>query len=263
VVQSKRKTNQNTLYKIPANTLFIGQKLIYVPECHSTNSLLSELAERSELPEGSTLITHHQKEGRGQRGNRWETEAGLNLTFSLLLRPVFMEAKDQFQLNMAVSLAVAEALQSSIPQPIKLKWPNDIFAEDKKIGGILIESQLQGLNLSSCIIGIGINVNQREFAYPSASSLSNFAGTTLDLNGTFQQLLESIEREYIKLRSVAASLKRRYLASLYKFNEPHRFATPEQDFIGEIFDVDDDGRLCVAQGKKTGKYSFREIRFLG
>ena len=122
----------------------MGQKLIYVPECHSTNSLLNELNDHQELPEGTVLVTDHQTAGRGQRGNVWEAAQGMNLTFSILLRPKFLEAKDQFRLNMAVSLAIANSLQSCLSQGIKLKWPNDILVDGKKIGGVLIESQLQG-----------------------------------------------------------------------------------------------------------------------
>ncbi len=251
------------MYKIPANTLFIGQKLIYVPECHSTNSLLSEFDNQSALPEGATLITDHQTEGRGQRGNRWETEPGMNLTFSILLRPTFLEAKDLFQLNMAVALAVADALRTMLSEPITLKWPNDILVNDKKIGGMLIESQLQGFLLSSSVIGIGINVNQQNFEYPTASSLRNFTGTCLDLNDTFLRLLESIEKEYLELRTRKVSvLKQRYLASLYKFNELHRFEVGEENFTGAINDIDDDGRLCVVQQGTTRKFSFKEIKFL-
>jgi BirA family transcriptional regulator, biotin operon repressor / biotin---[acetyl-CoA-carboxylase] ligase len=248
------------LYKIPANTLFTGQKLIYVPECHSTNSLLSEFNDQAELPEGAVLVTNHQTAGRGQRGNRWETEPGQNLTFSILLKPRFLEAKDQFQLNMALSLGVAAALQAGLSKPIRLKWPNDILVDDKKIGGILIENQVKGVVLSSSIIGIGINVNQSGFPYPRASSLSNFSGHGWDLNETFQNLLTAIEHEYVELRDQRSpALKQRYLTWLYKFNEPHRFKTGEEDFTGAIREVDEDGRLCVEHGGSIRKFAFKEI----
>lgn len=251
------------MYKIPANTLFTGQKLIYVPECHSTNSLLSEFNDKSELPEGTTVITSHQTAGRGQRGNRWESAPGQNLTFSILLKPRKLLAKDQFQLNMAISLAVSKALQEGLALPVRLKWPNDIFVGEKKIGGILIENQLRGNYLFSSVIGIGVNVNQSDFAFSGASSLANFSGHPWDLNETFQRLLEYIELEYLDLlNDHISTLKTRYLSSLYKFNESHQFKSSEGAFMGTISDVDEDGRLCVTCNGKTNKFFFKEIQFI-
>lgn len=251
------------MYKIPAKTLFIGQKLIYVPECRSTNSLLNELNDQSQLPEGTVLITNRQIAGRGQRGNSWEAEPGMNLTFSILLRPRFLEAKDQFQLNMAVSMAIADALKSITAQPIKLKWPNDIMIGDKKIGGILIESQLQGPSLSCSIVGIGVNINQEKFSYPGASSLYNCTGSSANLDDLLQSLLETMEYAYLDLRTgKAAALKQRYLTSLYKFNEPHRFESSGVKFTGSIHDVDENGRLCVKSGETRRVFSFKEVEFL-
>lgn len=252
------------MYKIPAKTLFIGQKLIYVPECHSTNSLLNELNDQSQLPEGTVLITNRQIAGRGQRGNTWEAEPGMNLTFSILLRPRFLEAKDQFRLNMAVSIAIADALEVNEAPSIKLKWPNDILMKDKKIGGILIESQLQGSSLSCSIVGIGVNINQENFSYQGASSLYNFTGRSSDLDSIFQRVAESMEHAYLDLRTGKVSaLKQRYLASLYKFNEPHRFEANEEKFTGSICDIDENGRLCVKSGGIMRMFSFKEVKFLG
>ena len=251
------------MYKIPANTLFTAQKLIYVPECHSTNSLLTELNGQTELPEGTVVITNRQTAGRGQRGNSWDTEPGKNLTCSILLRPRFMQAKDQFQLNMAVSLAAATALNSHIADIVKLKWPNDIFVGNKKIGGILIESQLQGNSLFSSIVGIGLNVNQERFDHPNAMSLFNIAGSAFDLNATFQKLMEYLEAEYLDLRAGnTLSLKQRYLDTLYKFGESQDFEAQGKNFTGYINDVDEQGKLCVESGGVTQRFSFKEVRFL-
>ncbi len=251
------------MYKIPSNTLFTGQKLIYVPECHSTNSLLSEFNSQAELPEGATLIASSQTAGRGQRGNRWESEPGKNLTFSVLLKPRFLEAKDQFQLNMAVSLAVANALQPGLPKSIRLKWPNDILVEGRKIGGILMENQLSGPFLASTIIGIGINVNQVDFSFPSASSLAIITGHAWDLNDTFQRLLEAIEQEYLELRSHKGhEIKEQYLALLYQLSEPFQYKSGDEYFTGTISGVGADGRLCVWVDGKERRFSFKEIEFL-
>jgi BirA family biotin operon repressor/biotin-[acetyl-CoA-carboxylase] ligase len=240
----------------------MGQKLIYVPECHSTNSLLNELNDKSPVPEGTILITHHQTAGRGQRGSRWEAEPGMNLTFSVLFRPSFLQPKDQFQLNMAVSLAVKSALQPMLTSPVKLKWPNDVFVDEKKVGGILIESQLQGTSLAATIVGIGININQQKFSAPRAASLAEFTGTFHDLNTIFQVLIESLELEYLNLRAhPVAGLKDRYLASLYKFREIHQFEAGGENLTGTICDVDESGRLFIETSGIARAYSFKEVKF--
>ena len=249
------------MYKIPANTLFLGQKLIYVPDCHSTNSLLSELNNKSELPEGTVLVTDNQTAGRGQRGNQWESIAGENITFSVLLKPKFLNTIDQFQLSIAVSLGVARGLETVLVNQVMLKWPNDIFVEDRKIGGILIENQPQGNSLSQSIVGIGINVNQKIFSSPIASSLSNLTGLSVDLNEILSSVMKAIEVKYLELRAGAFSLlKTEYLKQLYKFAQRRPFEANGHIFSGSIVDVDEQGRLCIETDGAVKRFSFKEVR---
>jgi BirA family biotin operon repressor/biotin-[acetyl-CoA-carboxylase] ligase len=251
------------LYKIPANTLFLGQNLIFVPECHSTNSLLNDLNNQSDLAEGTVVITNNQTAGRGQRGNKWEATPGLNLTFSLLLRPRFINAKDQFRLNMAISIAIAEALRKTSMTQVKLKWPNDIFLNGKKIGGILMENQVQGSSISTSVAGIGLNINQREFSFNGATSLALASGMEYDLAALFRLLIECMEAEYLDLKNGSvALLKQRYLAFLFKFKEQQDFEASGENFTGMIHDVDEDGKLCVETDGSTRKFAFKEVTFV-
>lgn len=241
----------------------MGQKLIYVPECHSTNSSLSEFTNQAELPEGTLLITDHQTKGRGQRGNTWESRKGENLTLSLLLRPTFLETKDQFQLSMAIALGVALFLKEIVFQTISLKWPNDVLIDGKKVGGILIENQSQGSHLSSTIIGIGLNVNQVGFAFPNGASLKELTGTTYILNDLVGKLMRSLESTYVNLRNGnGREIRDRYVKSLYQLNTSRPFEANGETFVGTITDVDEFGRLCVQAGAETRKFSMKEIRML-
>lgn len=241
----------------------MGQKLIYVPECHSTNTLLNELNDSSPLPEGAVVITDNQTAGRGQRGNLWEAEKGKNLTFSFLLKPSFLAAKDQFRLNMTISLAVISALKLYTSSQIKLKWPNDVFINNEKIGGILIENQLRGAMLSDSVVGIGLNINQENFSSAGASSLFNFSRKVNDLNAVFQKLIGFLEAEYLDLRAGTSNqLKERYMNSLYKFNELNRFESKGEDFSGSIRDIDENGRLCLETVAGMRVFSFKEVKFL-
>lgn len=251
------------MYKIPANTLFTGRKLIYVPECHSTNSSLAELNEQVDLPEGTVFITDHQIRGRGQRGNSWESGQGENLTFSILLQPSFLAAMDQFQLNMAVTVGIARGLQNLISSGVSVKWPNDILVDDMKVGGVLIKNQTMGANLSTSIVGIGLNVNQTRIPHAQAGSLIQWVGQPLGLNEVLEVLLVGIESNYLRLRSGAQErIRAEYLALLYKYRVPQLFEAGGNPFMGLITDVDESGRLCVECGGEILKFSLKEIRMV-
>src|SRR5690349_7854438 len=150
----------------------MGHSVVFMPECHSTNDEASRLIESSShVVEGTVVITDSQTSGRGQRGNTWITEPGKNLTFSLLMKPTFLNAQDQFLLNKAFSLGLYDYLNATLQATVKIKWPNDMVVNDKKICGILIENQIQGQNIQNSIVGIGLNVNQENFSIPTATSM--------------------------------------------------------------------------------------------
>src|SRR5690606_4492328 len=107
------------------------------------------------LAEGTVIMAVDQYAGKGQKGTSWQSEPGKNLTFSLLLTPAFLDPKNQFSLTVAMSLAVARWLESLLRAAVTIKWPNDIYVSDRKIGGILIENILKGNIWKSAIVGIG------------------------------------------------------------------------------------------------------------
>lgn len=256
------KLTKITLYKIPARPLFLGKNLISVPECHSTNSSLQELNESTPQAEGTIFITSHQTAGRGQMGNSWESVAGKNITFSLLLTPTFLAPAEQFKLNMAVSLGVATGIQTLVQTPVMVKWPNDLWVHDRKLGGILIENQIRGQRLSYSIVGIGININQREFQSPMATSLALQTGHEFVLQVVLEAVVETLEKEYLQLRAGSAELKSRYLSKIYKIGESQRFLAGGVTFDGIIRDVDDSGRLCMDTAAGSRVFSFQQVKFI-
>ena len=132
-----------------------------IKETTSTNTYLAQLCKENKAKEYHTVIAEHQTAGRGQRGNTWESEAGKNLTFSTVLYPTALEVKNQFYLSMIASFSVIYALEN-YTDGFSIKWPNDIYWKNKKIGGILIENELEGGYIVQSIIGIGLNINQKE-----------------------------------------------------------------------------------------------------
>lgn len=251
------------MYKIPANTLFLGKQVVFVPECHSTNTLALQLSHKPSTTEGTVVITNHQTAGRGQRGNTWEAAPGMNLTFSTILRPAFLPVEDQFYLTIVVSLALHDYLGTKTEKPIAIKWPNDILVHEKKICGILIENQVQGSRLTTAVAGIGLNVNQQHFDTPTATSLIQITGKEEDLETVLHGLLECLEARYLQLRRQDHdSLKEAYLARLYARHEQRRFSSPRETFEGSIRGVDESGRLAVETADGLKYFGIKEVSLL-
>jgi BirA family transcriptional regulator, biotin operon repressor / biotin---[acetyl-CoA-carboxylase] ligase len=250
------------LYKIPASTLFMGKNLVFVPECHSTNDLALLLCQQSGAAEGTLVITHHQTRGRGQRGNSWEAEPGKNLTFSLVLRPSFLAVKDQFLLNVLISLSIVDYLKNFYADSL-VKWPNDIIAGNKKICGILIENQVRGTTFDHVVAGIGLNINQQDFSLDTPTSLRLLTGQEHDLQTVLEGVLKNIEARYLQLREgKSAALKEAYIRAMYWFNEKRTFSAGEEIFEGVITAVDESGRLIVNHNNKPRTFALKEISFL-
>ncbi|MCH7399536.1 biotin--[acetyl-CoA-carboxylase] ligase [Belliella sp. DSM 107340] len=251
------------MYKILANTLFLGKDIISLPECHSTNDVAMEKIKSREAAEGTIVITEKQTKGKGQRGNVWESQEGKNLTFSLVLSPKFLQPMQQFDLNIAISIAIHELLSEYV-SGLKIKWPNDIVHEtDGKVGGILIENIIGQGCLEFSIAGIGLNINQRFFENLSATSLANLSGFDFDKWEIFKLLIHKIEINYLELKK--GNLKKMYqyyLNNLFRYQEWASFSDSE-NFVGMIIGVQDDGRLIIQ--KEDGSqnyYAVKEVGFL-
>ena len=131
------------------NTLFIGKVVIQLPKVDSTNLYAQSLVAKSKPSEGTVISTYNQRAGRGQIGRKWESEPGKNIAFSVILYPGFLAIRQQFLLNQMVSLAVLDLVAKYTEKAVKVKWPNDIYIEDGKVCGILIQNTLAGRRIQS------------------------------------------------------------------------------------------------------------------
>ena len=240
---------------------------IHLPEAKSTNTYVAQHA--SDLPNGAVVYTYKQTQGRGQKGNSWESEEGKNLAFSFLLKNPAIAPSRQFFISEAVSIAVAEMLGRFVPEGISIKWPNDIYYHDQKLCGILIENTLCGKAIAHAIIGVGININQAQFVSdaPNPVSLKNITGRDYDLDALLHDVNERIERLTAFVPGDEAALEalhRRYLSRLYRADgKPHRWQLPSgEDFAGTIVDVLPDGLLLIRHepSGEIGKYYFKEVK---
>ena len=240
---------------------------IKVSQTASTNTYLSRLA--ATLPGGTVIYTPSQTAGRGQKGNSWESEDGKNLTFSLLLKRPPVKARDQFYLSEASALAVVEALSAEAGDNFTVKWPNDVYWQDKKVCGMLLENSLDGSDIATCIVGIGINVNQECFLSdaPNPVSLINITGHEHDLEALLKRVCSSIEQQVNSLGDDDArqSLHRRYMEALYRNDgamHPFEDATGHR-FMATIAGIAPDGTLTLRhEDGTTHDYLFKEVKHI-
>ncbi|MGZ3752186.1 MAG: biotin--[acetyl-CoA-carboxylase] ligase [Mucilaginibacter sp.] len=246
--------------------LFVGQNLITIKQLDSTNNFLkNSLSNSKPLSEGTVIMAESQYAGRGQQQNRWHSEAGKNLTFSLLLKPSFLPLGQQFDLTRAVSIGIANALGPILGDKLKIKWPNDIYYADGKLGGMLIENMVQGAQIKNSIIGIGLNINQEDFTLdvPNAVSFKQILHRDYDLKLLLSEICKNIEAAYLNLKAGRFELVRKaYMERLYWLNEDKMFRSNGVVFGGRIINVKDNGMLVVSSGAAEAEYNLKEIEFL-
>ncbi|MCS6819318.1 MAG: biotin--[acetyl-CoA-carboxylase] ligase [Chitinophagales bacterium] len=245
--------------------LFSGVNIIELDETTSTNDYAKQLIENEKPLEGTVIIAKHQTKGRGQKGNFWLSEPGSNLTCSYIFYPVFLSADKSFFLNVAVSLAVKEVCEVFLEDEVKIKWPNDIYYQNKKIAGILIENTVSGATVITSIVGIGINVNQTKFelSLPNPASLKYFISEDIPIEKVLQTLNIYIEKYYLQLRQQHFHfLQRAYTEALFRYNQTAYFKKGDNIFKGEIVGISKDGKIIIQSQGKEMRFSIQEIQFV-
>ena len=243
-------------------------KIIHIEETDSTNRWLQSHS----TPVPVCIWADHQTAGRGCGTNSWESERGKNLTFSLLIHPEGIAANEQFRITEIVSVAMCQTLRQLLGEAheVTVKWPNDIYVGDKKICGILIENRLQGSAIKDCIIGIGLNVNQRAFhsSAPNPVSLYQLLGQETDLAQLLEAFLQAFDREWHSKTTCFAyreMLYRKGKDGLYKTKTTSSTgeAAEPSDFAATLTGVTPEGRLVLRhQDGEEHTYAFKEIQFI-
>jgi BirA family biotin operon repressor/biotin-[acetyl-CoA-carboxylase] ligase len=230
-------------------TQFLGQNLLYLPETPSTNDHLRGLAQEG-APEGTVVITDYQSAGRGRLGRRWEAPPGECLLLSLLFRPQLAAHQAQ-RLTMICGLAAVDAIASATGLDVALKWPNDIVAQEGKLGGILTEVSYQADRLDYVIAGVGLNVNLDPAALPDqllvpATSVAHLVGRRVDRLPLLWTFLRSLEARYLVLRD-GVSPQQEWAERLDTLGQPVTVATGDRLIEGLAEGVNADGALLVRQ----------------
>ncbi|MBR2205576.1 MAG: biotin--[Prevotella sp.] len=270
-------------------------KVIHIDETDSTNGWLREFASdehritrKNDIRDvqkdirdilchsdaNIVIVAEYQSAGKGCGSNTWESEKGKNLTFSVLLHPTEIRAKWQFRISEAVSVALCETLErlfrpfspsdsspDSGEQKVTIKWPNDIYVGDRKICGILIENRLKGSTITDSIVGIGLNVNQREFLSdaPNPVSIYQLTGEETDREALLQAFLAELSKA---MEMEPEALTEAYHRRLYRRVGMHLFSDSQGDFEAKVLNVLDDGRLVLLDAEgKARMYAFKEVAF--
>lgn len=199
-------------------------KIFHFDEINSTNVYLHDkMAGKIDISD-MVVVAAHQTAGRGMDKNRWESEAGKNLLFSIALNVNFLEAENQFKISQAVSVAIVETLSQIIDnQQLHIKWPNDIYYGDKKLAGMLIQNTIEGRMMGLTIIGIGLNVNQMDFLkdIPNPISLKMIAGKDFDLGNLLNLLINNIKQTVESLHYIEnrAEINNKYISKSYRYHQ--------------------------------------------
>lgn len=256
--------------------------IIWLKSVDSTNS---EVRRRfSEIDNLSVLSAECQTAGRGQRGNRWSSAPGENLTFSIVLKFAFdssdsilpeLRAYDQFAISEIAALSVVDFLAAHDIEA-KIKWPNDIYVDKKKICGILIENSLFGDKVSGSIVGIGLNVNQLIFdpALPNPTSVAlclkekGLNDRQLDIKAGISEFLEIFNEKYQSYlieKNRLKMLRQSYLEKMWLLNESAQFidTSDNTEFTGTIQGLSEVGNLLVGLPDGSVKeFGFKDISYL-
>ncbi len=223
-------------------------QIIKLNAIDSTNSFLKREIRKKNVSDFTVVVAKKQEEGRGQMGTLWEANPSYNLTFSVFKKFDNFQIPNQFYLNISVALAVFHALKFFEIPNVKIKWPNDILAGNKKICGILIENMIKGDVIINSVIGIGLNINQIDFTnLPKASSLKKITGTTYDLDEVLNKFLETLKKYFQNFEDKQFSfLAKKYDTNLFRKNKPSTFKAADGSvFMGFITGVSNEGKLVI------------------
>lgn len=243
----------------------IGSQIIHLDNIDSTNNYANLLIQTKRQLHGVAIFAKYQTAGKGQKGNFWESKYGENLTFSLILEPEELVIPKQFLISQAISLGICDYLQNKTDHNVKIKWPNDIYVENNKICGILIETKWMGEYIKNAIAGIGININQEHFESdaPNPISLFNITDKKYMLEEVERNLLDSLEKRWEQMEQDPEQINNDYHDMLYLKDLWANFQDSGETFSGMIIGVNEIGQLHI-QKKDTSDhfYNFKEVKLL-
>ncbi len=250
------------------DTLFVGKIMLFLTEVESTNTYAMHMLRNVKVMEGTVVYTNNQTHGKGQRNALWESTAANNMLCSVILKPVFLKAEFSFFLSKITALAVYDLLTEIIGNSqydIKIKWPNDILVNRKKIAGILIENNYINTDITYSVIGVGININQTDFVNSNAASLKQLTGINYNVTDLINKFCDFLEKWYLILKAQKFVLiNERYHSCLFGFKVPEKYQDMnDKIFTATIEKVDINGHLQLkSDDDRINNFEIKQVKLL-
>lgn len=244
--------------------LQIGNTVLHYKQTASTNDLAKQLIQHHSVPNGTVVVTTYQTQGRGQQNKDWESEAGKNLLCTFIINERDLYFQHQIFFNMAVSCAVRKCIAQLLPSHIvQIKWPNDLYVNKKKIAGILIENIVVGETWKNALVGIGINVNQTNFAHESATSIQLLNETNTDVNGVLSALSKQLTAYLTAMNDAGKeTIHAEYNAHLLQIGETNRYIAGGMEKEAKLLGIDQYGRVMMESNNQVETYQHGEIKLI-
>ncbi len=237
---------------------FITDQIVFLEQIDSTNDFLKKLVKDKQVKAPFCLYTNYQTLGKGQRENTWQSEAGKNLLVSFLVDSI-KEIQLLPYLNKCMALSLVEVLKSFEVKNISIKWPNDIYIEDKKIAGILIENVIEGKSIKYCVLGVGLNINQTEFHNLDATSTKNVLNRDLEIIEVLYMLFHQF---YKMLKQSEPEIAERVNTCLYKRGKNVTFQLEAGIKEYEVLSISRNGNLCVKEGPQEIELEHHRVKWI-
>lgn len=248
--------------------MFSYRKIYQLAKTDSTNKYMAALIKKNKQPNGSVVHAAEQFEGKGQGSNKWESEAGKNLTFSMLYYPENLIATKQFYISKTIALTCCAFIEETLNHnfPVTIKWPNDIYIGNMKVGGVLIENNIRFNTIQSSIIGVGLNINQKKFPnhLPNAISLYQLLLHESEIPELLDKLLQKTNVFFNILHNGQYyEIDKLYLNKLFRFGEIKKYKDKKGVFTGKVVDVEESGALVIeTTNNEVRKYYFKEVEYI-
>jgi len=244
--------------------IVFGNNIEELDVVDSTNSYLLEKAKQSLCFEGNVVFSHFQREGRGQRDSSWVSNPGENLMCSIFIQPYFLSSSNFFLISKVIAIAVHKEVSRVCKGAlVEIKWPNDIYVNKKKIGGILIENQFKGSIINQAVIGLGLNINQTDFFSLDATSLKLEVAKDFDVKTVLLKILQNFESLYFKIKKgYFIEIENAYIDGLMNYNQRATYLVRNNKCIGTIKNIRNNGLLEVEINNGIEYFQFKEISFV-
>ncbi len=243
----------------------LNRNIVYLNEVDSTNNYANRLIATDCVKTDTVILTKYQSAGKGQFNNTWQSASDKNLLFSLITQPTFLLPEKQFLISKIISIAIVQYL-SDFSNLVSIKWPNDIYIENKKIAGILIETIVRGSTMDYCVIGVGLNLNQKEFdkSLPNPISLTQLINKKIDIESALNKIIANFYTYYNLLKNnLEDKIDSTYFDMLYRKSAWHIYKKDKTTFEAKIIGIGQYGQLILQKrDESVHEYYFKEVEFV-